>query len=243
MAGPSGQLRPGGTLTGISTRSSSRFAATATATAALLALALGACSSGDGSEKLVKEVNLTQADLGPEWTEAPRPDTVGEDGDDSRFAACMGRPDPKTERTADADSPEFRLDDRLRVMSSVQTMPSEGVAVADLAAAEGDRGLLCMRQRISGQLNRTAAAGEAPERFTVDRVTDLDVGDDTAAFRAELIFPPENGSPRTGYLDVVLVRSGKVEVAMTLFSAAEPFPADVERELLNKVVSRASASK
>ncbi len=74
-------------------------------------------------------------------------------------------------------------------------------------------------------------------------MTDLDVGDDTAAFRAELIFPPENGSPRTGYLDVVLVRSGKVEVAMTLFSAAEPFPADVERELLNKVVSRASASK
>lgn len=209
----------------------------------MVAFAFGsACSSGNGAAKaLVKAVNLRRLDVPPEWSESPRPDPVGEEGDDSRYSACIGRPDPKRVRTAGADSAEFHLDNRLRAMSSVQTMPGQGTAKADFVAQRGDRGLSCLRQRIRDQFNRAGAAGNTPGRFTVDRVSGLEVGEETVAFRAELTYPPINGDPHTGYVDVVHVRKGKVEIALTLFSDRQPFPDELERGLLTKMVSRASA--
>ncbi|MGI9022814.1 MAG: hypothetical protein ACR2HV_06215 [Acidimicrobiales bacterium] len=228
------------TLTGIRTWSPSRFLAAAAASF-IVVVALGACRDDNAPNKaLVKAVNLTRADVPPEWAESPRRDPVGEDGDDSRYAACVGRPDPKNERTADADSVEYHLEDRLRAMSSAQTQPSVEEAVADLAAQRADRGLSCLRQRFKGQLNRNSTGGDAPESFTVQRIPDVGVGDESVAFRAELVYPSKNGNQPKAYIDVVTVRTGRAETVFTLFSAGQPFPADLARDLMTKVVARAS---
>jgi len=219
---------------------SSRHRRIAVATFAVVGLLLGACSSGDNSaaKAAAKKATVAPADLPPEWTQGPAPDPVGSEGDDSRFAACVGRPDPKTVRKADSRSAEFRLGDTLQITSTVQAMPDEAAARADLAAQRGNRGVPCLRLRLTNALDRNSAAGKAPASVTVEGLPGLDVGDEAVAFRAKLTYPAGDGDPKTTYVDIVEVRKGKLEVALTLTSAGQPFPADLERDLLTRIVSR-----
>ncbi len=219
---------------------SSRHRQTAVATIAVVGILLGACSSGDdaAAKAEVKKATVARPDLPPEWTQGPAPDPVGAEGDDSRFAACVGRPDPKTVRKAGSRSEEFRLGDTLQITSTVQAMPDEAVARADLAAQRGDRGGPCLRLRLTGAIDRQSASGKAPASVTVEALPGLDVGDESVAFRATLTYPAGDGDPKTTYVDIVEVRKGKLEVALTLTSAGQPFPADLERDLLTRIVGR-----
>ncbi len=218
----------------------SRHRRTAVATLAIVGLLLGACSGEDNSaaKAAAKRATVAPTDLPPEWTRGAAPDPVGSEGDDSRFAACVGRPDPKTVRKADSRSEEFRLGDTLQITSTVQAMPDEAAARADLAAQRGNRGVPCLRLRLTNALDRNSAAGKAPASVTVEALPGLDVGDETVAFRATLTYPAGGGDPKTTYIDVVQVRKGNVEVALTLTSAGQPFPADLERDLPTRLVGR-----
>ncbi len=108
---------------------------------------------------------------------------MGSEGDDSRLAACVGRPDPKTVGKAVSRSDEFRLGDTLQVMSTVLAMPDEAAARADLAALRGDRAVPCLRLRLTGAIDRKSAGGKAPASVTVDPLPGLDLGDEAVAFR------------------------------------------------------------
>jgi len=219
---------------------SSRHGRTAVATLAIVGLLLGACS-GEGNsaaKAAAKRATVAPTDLPPEWTRGAAPDPVGSEGDDSRFAACVGRPDPKTVRKADSRSEEFRLGDTLQITSTVQAMPDEAAARADLAAQRGDRGAPCLRLRLTGAIDRQSGGGKAPASITVEALPGLDVGDEAVAFRAKLTYPVGDGDPKTTYVDLVQVRKGKLEVALTLTSAGQPFPAELERNLLTRIVGR-----
>jgi len=135
-------------------------------------------------------------------------------------------------------SDEFRLGEAMAVSSTARTMPKEADAKADFVALQGDRGPVCLRQRLKNELDRRSAAGGAPERVTVERLPGLEFGDDTVAFRSTLAYPAVDGSPKANYVDVVNVRKGSLELALTLSSTQQPFPADLERDLLTKVVGR-----
>ena len=176
-------------------------------------------------------------DLPPEWRPSPPdpPDaSVETEGDNSRFAQCVGRPEPKVVRTATMASPRFRIDDRSRASSAVQTVKTVTIANDDFAALEGNRAVGCLRQRLQAQLDRESTPGNAPERFTVERLPGLAVGDRTVAFRAVVSY---RGS--TAYLDVVNVQKDKVEVAATFFNRDSPFPAEFEQSVVAKMVDRA----
>jgi len=209
-------------------------------TVAIVGLLVGACSNGHAAEKaLVKKVSLEASDLPPGWQRSPTPDAVGAQGDESRYAECLGRPDPKTVRTASISSDEFRLGDEMLVASTVRTMPNEAAAKADSAAEAGDRAVACLRVRFRNELGRRSAAGAAPGAVSVARLPGVDFGDATAAFRVTYTYPPANGVTKTTSVDVVHVRKGKVEINLTLLGDRQPFPADLERDLLTKVVGRA----
>jgi len=135
-------------------------------------------------------------------------------------------------------SDEFSLGDGMRITSRTQTMRDAAAARADLAAQRGDRGPLCLRQRLRNQIDRSAVGGGAPESVTVDRLPDPDVGDETVAFRATLNYRAGDAGPKTISVDFVTVRKGKVEVAVTFSSAQQPFPTDLERDVLTRVVGR-----
>ncbi|MEN3315227.1 MAG: hypothetical protein V7605_1461 [Acidimicrobiaceae bacterium] len=210
------------------------------AAVAVGALLVGACSSNHSAEKaLVKRVSLEASDLPPGWSRVPAPDPVGAEGDESRYAECLGRPDPKTVRTASVASDQFGSGDGTQVVSTVRTMPSEGVAKADSAAQQGDRAVACLRARLRNESGRRSAAGGAPSDVSVVRMPGLAFGDDTTAFRATFTYPPGDTAPKTTSVDVVHVRKGKVEIELSLSGTQQPFPGDLERDLLTKVVGRA----
>jgi hypothetical protein len=172
-------------------------------------------------------------DLTPEWR-AGAPDTSFEsEGDASRFAQCLGRPEPKTVRTATIASPRFELGDS-RASSTVQTVEKVSIATDDFAALEGNRAVGCLRQRLQAQLDRQATPGNAPQRIVVQRLPGLDVGQRTAAFRAVVTYPSGDA-----YLDVVNVQKDKLELSATFFNRSAPFPADFERSVVAKMLSRA----
>lgn len=209
-------------------------------TVAVAGLLAGACSGGHPAEKaLVKKVTIEASDFPPGWVRSPAPDAGAAEGDESRYAECLGRPDPKTVRTASVASDEYHLGDEMRVASTVRTMPNEAAAKADSAAEAGDRAVSCLRVRFRNELGRRSVAGGAPDAVTVDRLPGLDFGDATAAFRVSYTYPPANGAARSTSVDVVHVRKGKVEIDLSLLSAQQPFPGDLERDLLTKVVGRA----
>ncbi len=186
----------------------------------------------------MKEATVERPDLPAEWAQSPAPDVVGTAGDDSRYGECLGRPDPKTVRTATKASDVFRLGDGMIVSSTARTLPKETDARADFVALRGDRGPLCLRQRLKNELDRRRPPGGVPSNVTVERLPGLEFGDETVAFRATLDYPAVDGSPKMTYVDVVNVRKGTLELALTLSSTQQPFPSDLQRGLLTKVVGR-----
>ncbi|MFN2608822.1 MAG: hypothetical protein ABR511_13190 [Acidimicrobiales bacterium] len=227
------------------------MAAVVVASAAVVAGA--ACRGGGGStggaagthrsagdQAKVAAVNLKLADLPPEWASSPPADPVGEEGDTSRYAECVGRPDPKTVRTATADSPQFHVEERMRAASTVQAMPTAAAANGDFTAGQGDRGLPCTRQRVQNLLDRQSSAGTAPSSFTIDRMAGASYGDQTVAYRVVFSYPTVRGAAaHKGYLDLVNVRKGRLELSFAFLNDSQPFPADLERNAVRTVVGRA----
>lgn len=217
-----------------------------------LAVAAVACTGGGSASKdktgtfpstaktsasddaLVKKVVLRIEDLPPEWAALPPADPVGQEGDNSRYAECVGRPDPKTIRTATVDSQQFHVEERMRAVVTVETMPDVATATDDFAAQEGDRGLPCLRQRYQNQIDRQTDAGK-PRSFTIERLPPPTYGDKTLAFRLVLTYA---GDAPNGFLDVVNVRKGRFELSFAFLNAQQPFPADLERDAVTKVVAR-----
>lgn len=204
-----------------------------------LALALmgGACMGKSGAEKdeaRVKAATMRLDDLAPGWVPAPPDTSTEKEGDRSRFAQCVGRPEPKTVRTAMVASPQFHVEERSRASSDIQTVRTAAIAADDFAALEGTRAVGCLRQRLGAQLDRESTAGNAPQRFAVERLPGLNLGDRTVAFRAVITY-----RTHTEYLDLVNVRKDRLEIAASFLNRDAPLPAELELSVLAKMLERA----
>ncbi len=206
-----------------------------TAVVALAAILAG-CTGDDSSDdrERVEAVTMRAEDLTPEWRPSPPDTSVESEGDASRFAQCLGRPEPKTLRTATLNSPRFEVADRSRASSTVQTVKSADVAEDDFAALGGNRATGCLRQRLQAVFDRESTPGNAPQRIAVERLPGIDIGARTAAFRAVVTYPSGDA-----YLDVVNVQKDELEVSATFFNRGAPFPADFERTVVNRMLARA----
>jgi hypothetical protein len=207
--------------------------------AAVVVLVITACSGGGAAaaRSKARAANVRATDLPAGWTSSPRPDPVGDEGDASRFAECLGRPDPKQVRSATAASPNFVLQDRSQVHTSAQVMHSAKTASADIAVLAGDRAVGCLRQRLSTDLQRDPASANKVLTMSVARRPGPGGGGQAAAFGATV---SEKGAKVTTnrFVDVVLVAKGDVEIWSTFANRTDPFPADLEQTLLSRIVGR-----
>ncbi|HEX2274939.1 MAG TPA: hypothetical protein VHG90_13785 [Acidimicrobiales bacterium] len=212
----------------------SRRARRGTLAVVLAATLLGCTGDGAAADReRVEAATMRAEDLTPEWRASPPDTSVESEGDASRFAQCLGRPEPKTVRTATMASPRFELGDGSRASSTAQTVKEVAIATDDFAALDGNRAPGCLRQRLQAELDRQSTPGNAPQRIVVQRLTGLDVGPRTAAFRAVITYPSGDA-----YLDVVNVQKDKLELQATFFNRVSPFPPDFERSVVAKMLAR-----
>jgi hypothetical protein len=206
------------------------------AVALILAVALSACRGGDSSadRERVEAASMRAEDLTPEWRPSPPDTSVEAEGDASRFAQCLGRPEPKTVRTATMASPRFEVPDRSRASSTAQTVKKASIANEDFAALEGNRAVGCLRQRLQAELDRQSTPGNAPQRIVVQRRPPLSVEARTAVFRAVVTYPSGDA-----FLDVVNVQKDELELTATFFNRSSPLPDDFQRSVVARIVARA----
>ena len=209
---------------------------------------LVSCSGGSGGPAQpgppgddagrARSVNLRLADFPPEWRAEPDVADPAEEAADRQFAACIGRPDPPTIRTAIAHSDDFRVEDQPRASSVVQLMNDAEVARADFEALRTDTAVGCMRQRLEAQLNRQIGPLGPPEAVTVDRIQVPPRGDASTGFRLSATYRPQ-GEPIALTVDFVAVRQGRVEISAAFLGLRRPFPSTLQESLLSTMAARA----
>ena len=219
--------------------------------AVLLAVVLVGCGGGDGGEAdegaaaptvdedIAQAVNLRLTDFPGGWERQPaalrRPDSP----EDLRFSACMGRPPARELRTALADSDNFATGQLTRANSSVQVMRNAQLAQDDLAALRTPVAIPCLRERLDTQLaTQNPPNGPPYQQRALERLESGNVGDEAVAFRATVAAPSVSPTAVL-FVDLVFARKGRVEVSTSFVDLDQPFPADLSRSLLAKLLERA----
>jgi hypothetical protein len=220
-------------------------------TAVLLLVLLVACGGGgDGpgddvlgpgerdDQAVAEEANLRLSDFPDEWRADPVPagaeDATAASG--RTFAACVGRPPPEEGRTALAGSEDFSSRETRRVSSSAQMVESVEAAVADFEALRTDRALQCRKAQIDAEFLRQLPES-APETL-IERLDLPQFGDETVAFRVQAMSLAGGSAVRT-YIDLVFVRKGRAQLSASFIDRNTPFPAELQRSLLQRMVGRA----
>ena len=222
------------------------------AAAASLLLALAACGAGGSSSSstsattgqrddaaVAKDANLRLTDFPTEWRSTPvDAATLAAAANENRtLALCMGRPAPEDIRTAEADSDDFSAQDTRRVSSSVQLVKTEEIAKDDFAVLSGDKALSCHKAGIDAEFARQLPASAAPQT-TIERLQLPTFGDETVGYRISAT-TVNNGQQVRTLIDLVFVRRGRAELSGSFLNVGTPFPVDLERTLLQRMVGRA----
>jgi hypothetical protein len=225
------------------------------AAAVALLLAVPGCGGGGGDggdggddalgttavlddQALARDINLRTSDFPTEWRGTPLPaDAEAVNARNSReLAECMGRPAPEEIRTALADSEDFSAIDTRRVTSSVQLVRTEELARGDFEALRTDRAIGCHRSQIEAEFRRQLP-GASPQ-VSLERLPMPTFGDETVAFRVDATSLAEGVQVRT-FIDLVFVRKGRIEISANFINRTVPFPSELERSLLQRMVGRA----
>ncbi|MGH9222807.1 MAG: hypothetical protein ACRD2W_03170 [Acidimicrobiales bacterium] len=218
-------------------------------------LVLGACGGGGGGsadvddpvldggprdeQAIARDANLRISDFPDEWRAAPLPagSAAVSMANDNAFADCMGRPRPDQVRVATADSDDFSAQDTRRASSSVQVVRTEEIARDDFVALRGDKGAPCLKAQIDAEFARQLGSQAAAETM-IERYDLPQFGDESVAFRVQANNVAEGVAVRT-YIDLTFVRKGKVQLSGAFINRGIPFPNELERALLQRMVGRA----
>lgn len=227
-------------------------------TALVMALVLVACGGGgdDGDRveddptlapttgvrddaALARSANLRLADFPTEWRSTPiPPGTADANVENNRaLADCMGRPRPEEIRTALADSEDFSARDTRRVTSSVQLVRTEDLARDDFAALRTDQALSCHKAQIDAEFARQLPP-EASPQTAIERQADFPLfAEETVAYRVTAT-TLEQGAQVRRVIDLVFLRKGRVEASVNFLNVGTPFPPELQRTLLQRMVAR-----
>jgi hypothetical protein len=231
-----------------------RFVRLTLATLVFMAAAGAACggggsgSGGDpsiqtapaGDQGVAERANLVVTDFPPEWKSTPLPTDAAavNAANDRDFADCMGRPRPEEVRSATADSPDFSATDTRRVSSSVQLVKTDEIARGDFVALKSDRGSSCLKQQIDREFARQLPASGPATATTIEPLDLPQFGDETAAYRLTATGVVEAQQVIT-ILDLTFVRKGRAELSAAFLNRSAPFPQELQRSLLQRMVGRA----
>ncbi len=196
-----------------------------------------AVGAGD-DQALAERANLRLSDFPPEWKSSPvSPSaTLASEESDRTFADCMGRPRPEEVRTARANSLDFSAEETRRASSNVQVVRTVEIARDDFAALRTDRALECRKAQIDAEFRRQVP--DAVPQTTIERLDLPQFGDQSAAFRVVAVGRVQGQEVRT-YIDLAFVQKGRAELSAGFINRTSPFPSDVEKTLIQRMVGRA----
>lgn len=189
-------------------------------------------------QALAQRANLRLADFPPEWKASPVDPaaTAASEASDRAFADCMGRPPPEQVRTARADSQDFSAEETRRASSNVEVVRTVDIARDDFAAQRTDKALECRKAQIDAEFRR-----QVPDAVPTTMIERLDLpqfGDQSLAFRVVAIGQVQGQEVRT-YIDLAFVQKGRAEMSGGFINRTTPFPSDLEKTLLQRMVGRA----
>jgi hypothetical protein len=189
-------------------------------------------------QALAQRANLRLSDFPPEWKSSPLAPGSAADSEasDRAYADCMGRPPPDQVRTARADSEDFSAEETRRASSNVEVVRTVDIARDDFAAQRTDKALGCRKAQIDAEFQRQVP--DAVPQTTIERIDLPQFGDQSLAFRVTAIGQVQGQEVRT-YIDLAFVQKGRAELSGGFINRSTPFPADLEKTLLQRMVGRA----
>ncbi|MCA1844308.1 MAG: hypothetical protein LC792_14190 [Actinobacteria bacterium] len=220
----------------------------AAAAGAVLLLVASGCGGGSGSsspstsavddQTLANGANLRLSDLPAEWKSSPLAagSQAASEESDRAFADCMGRPPPETIRTARADSEDFSAQETRRASSNVQVVRTVEIARDDFTALRTDKALECRKAQIDAEFRRQVP--DAVPQTTIERLDLPQFGDQSVAFRVTAVGLNQGQEIRT-YIDLTFVQKGRAELSAGFINRSAPFPSDLEKSLVQRMVGRA----
>lgn len=224
-------------------------------TVAGLALVLSGCGGGGGSHiadpvgpaprtgrvtdaGAARTVLLEQADLPAPWKGAAHTADPSEKDRARQIAACLGRPDPETTRSAIVYGADLTLE-QAQVSSVATVLNTPDDAQADLAAIQGPGYGDCVLASLKTDLERQAPGATVQnlrsEPLSVETFGDASVG---LHLTADVV-----AGDHTNHLfvDLVYITKDRSTVSLTFFSFNQPFNPALEQSLVSRVGHRIAA--
>lgn len=220
---------------------------------AFLAVTLGACgsskkssSSGSsaatnsaGDNAKAQNINLKTDDFPSDWTSSPSSKDVNSTSDKELFA-CSGLPDPATNTTATASSPNFAKGTFTQVSSEVRFAKTEAVAKQVLETFKTNRFPDCLKQSIDKQIKQEASGAGTVGELKIESLP-APSGADGAAFRISVPFSAM-GLSTTLFIDVTQLRKGRALVTLSTSNGDAAFDSGLKGELTAKLISRIASN-
>jgi hypothetical protein len=195
------------------------------------------------AQAFAARVNLTPADA-PGFSQATHQVTAADRQNVAELARCAGAVDP-SRRIIDAHSENFARGSDLQtqeVASSVDVLPSAGLAMQDFAKLTAASARTCIGTYVAHSLARSATSSHV--KFGTASVSALTPppGSGANSFGFRFAIPLSAGTTKvTFYTDLLFHRAGPAEVAFTDLGIGSPYPAADEQRLFALLVSRADS--
>jgi hypothetical protein len=224
-----------------------RLAALVAVVAALTTLAsCGGGNGGSGNTKAdpaadkttAEKIVLKQSDFPSGWTSKPHQTAADDTATKARFDACIGAPDPRTQQTADAHSPDFIQGQVNSTSSEALMVNNESVAADVLAALQGPKTVDCVKTLVQEAAQKQLPGGAPAANVAAEQLKFPTLKDGTAAVRTSFTF--ETGGVNVLiYADIVYFKSGRALVSLSTVNAGTPMDSKVEESLAQKMAARA----
>jgi hypothetical protein len=183
---------------------------------------------------------LVQADFPTGWTGTPAtPDTPEDKANNQEFATCTGASGDAA-NIADIKGDDFSMGSPgTQVSSEAQISKDEASYRKNVDALKSSKFQPCLQTLVTKAL--TKALGSAPTNVQVAPITVPSFGDVTVGIRTTAGITVQ-GQNLTVAVDQVAMGKNKSEVLATFTNIAQPFDANLEKTLIDKLGAKLEAS-
>lgn len=183
-----------------------------------------------------KAAVLQPGDLPPDFKEKPAEEALDQETTFEALTTCLG---VGTEGLASATSPTYLRGIATQVTSTVEYVTLPAAQATAMAFAGSEKVPTCTKEVLTADLKRSGPPGATPGAVEVAALDVPKLGQLTSAFRATTTMQLPNGPSIPITRDLVVVFKDDAIIRLSFVSPGMPFPADVQRTLVEKVVSRA----
>lgn len=183
-----------------------------------------------------KAAVLQPADIPAGYQEQDPEDAFDQETTFQELTTCLG---VATRGLGSATSPTYGKPPATKIVSTVEYFSTPAAQAIAAALAPGPKFDGCSKQTFTADLKRNAPPGSTVSAVEVTPLDFPKLGQTTSATKLKAILAIPNGPTIPINQDIIVVVKGDAVIRLTFLSPGQPFPADIERTLVEKVVTRA----